>query len=175
MVWRSTGLLALAALLGLAACQTTTQTSVASDPTVDVGDKVVPVSRALQIFDAVCRRSQPDFASFDRNVKQLGEVRKASTGTVFSQTEDVSFKILDGPGGGKSCSMVYGTKESKRAVFRAYEARFTAIAATPLGRMGGYQTGDGVMQVIIGDPTRNDGLNYFNLLLLSEARNIRGL
>ncbi len=168
-------LLVCAVLLGLSACQTTTKTSVFVDPTAEVGNTLVPVARALQMFDAVCGRSLPDFSSADRNLKQAGVTNKASTGTYFSPVEDISFKIAEGPGFGKSCSMVFATTETRKRVFAAYGAKFTSIRETPLGLMGGYRVDNRVTSALIAEPRRNDGRNYFNLRLLSESRNIRSL
>lgn len=160
--------LVVTAFLAAAGCQTTTKTTVAVDPNAEVGSETVPVARALNVFDAVCGQSLPDFASAPRLMTQNGITNKASTGTVYSATEDLSFKIVDGPGIGNSCSMVFVSKEPKKQVFDAYRSKFIRVDQTPLGLTGGYTINNRVAVVLISEPRRVDGQNYYNLRLLSE-------
>lgn len=161
-------LLLVAALVGLAACQTTTSVPVQNDNTPLEAVQPISAERAVALFKATCGASLPNFANLKSKLVQNGFTHKEPTGTVFNIREDASVKLLNGPGAGRSCSFVYASQQSRDVAFAAYEKTFGPIAQTPLGQTAGYQSGGKTTLVLLTDPTRSNGLNYFKLSLLSQ-------
>ena len=163
--------MAAGCVAALAACQpatTATPTSVvAVDTSVDVAN-AVPVSsaRAVGLFLSVCEASLPNFRNAPSMMTRAGVSETASTGTVFSSTEDVSLKILDGPGTGTTCSFVFATTESRSSVFATYGRAFGEILQSELGPVAANPRRTTL--ILMGEPRGNGGLNYFNLRMLSE-------
>lgn len=90
---------ALAAILALSACQLTgTPAAVAPD-------------RAVALFSGVCGESLPDFADAPVLMQAAGVTRTGDAGAISAPSEDVSFRIEEGPGLGNSCAMVVGTTD----------------------------------------------------------------
>lgn len=157
----------VACLVALAGCQTTTTTrTIAVDPTARVGEAPVQVSRAIATFEAVCGASLPNFDGAARLMTQNGVTNRAATGTVFNPTENLSFRIIDGPGSGRTCSMAFATTESRRTVFNAYTQAFGEIRPSPFGQTAVYRGRPALM--IFGEARRVGNLNYFGIQLLSE-------
>lgn len=110
----------LLAVLGLAAC------SPSGGGQADLPDNqmdlarlkpVTPV-RALTMFDEVCGASLPDFARAQYNMVSRGVDFLTPTGTIYSKTEDINFKLMRAPR--PVCSMVFATTASNDAVFRTF-------------------------------------------------------
>ena len=127
---------------------------------------MLPSSQAVGFFDSVCGGSLPDFDSAQNRMASAGYTVDAATGTVFSATYESSFKVLDGPGFGRTCSFVFGSAERPNQVNSVIEAAFGPIRVTPLGRAVGYQNGRTI--IIINEPRRAGGFNYYNLRMWSE-------
>lgn len=83
--------------------------------------KPVSAERAKAIFDAVCGASLPRFDTAPQRMAAQGFTRTSTmaTGTMFSATENASFRIMDGPGASKKCSFVIGTKDQPDTVRQA--------------------------------------------------------
>ncbi len=167
-------LLLIAAFVALSGCGETRLTSVTIDPTIEPGSNPVSVSRALGLFDAVCGAGLPKFAKSKQLAASNGIGNQASTGTIFSETDNLSIKILDGPGLGKTCSMVFASAEPRSKAFAAYSRKFGKIstpktAGAPEGiLLAGYSFQARFAVVQIKEPKRRNGLNYYNLRLWSE-------
>ena len=129
----------------------------------------VATSRAIQLFDAVCG------ASLDNDFKSASSLMAANgvavaspfgTPTVYSATEDVSFQIQDGPGFGKTCSMVWGTQDRLDVVFNTLMA-IGKFRPTDIGVMALYRGQQRL--VILNDGRQKSGTTtYYNLKLLSD-------
>jgi hypothetical protein len=78
----------------------------------------------VQLFEAVCGASLPNFASAPARMAANGITLRSRSGTatMFSATENVSFQIQDGPGFGKGCSMVFMPRDSAANLNRAVAA-----------------------------------------------------
>jgi len=124
----------------------------------------IPATRALQLFDRVCGASLPDdFASAKARIAKEGFTiaSPAATGTMYSQREDASFKISDGPGFGNTCSMVFTSTDPQ-----------AKVAAT-LGQIGRFQGNMTIYRgqrrlVIFDTPGSANGHIYYHLALLSD-------
>ena len=148
----------LAAILALSATPLTAQS-------VDPGTlPAVPADRAVALFAAICGDSLPNFDSATDRMSANGITDAAQTGTFYSSRENLSFKITDGPGAGKTCSMVFATQDDTEAFVRA---AFTlgAFQETQLGLAAPYRGSI----VLLGDrPTSVGSVTYHNLRLLSQ-------
>jgi hypothetical protein len=164
-------LLLTALALALSACTTTTAPSPVTAPAPTGG--VVPAdwnpppvtpARAVQLFEAVCGASLPNFASATSRMAANGITLTSAIGTStrYSATEEVSFKIIDGPGLGKSCSMVFQTSGSPASLRSAVNA-LGPSADTAMGRAILYR---GRNVIVTLEPASSNGLS--RLLMLSE-------
>ena len=128
-----------------------------------------PISpaRALALFDAVCGASLPGFAQAPALMAANGITvpSPSGTATVYSATEDVSFQVQDGPGAGRTCSMVFGTIQTAEAAATTFAA-IGQFVETPLG-LGTIYRGTNAVVLIGGNATQGP-TTYLNLRLLSE-------
>ena len=140
---------------------------VAASPSQQTSPSPVDVSRALTLFDNICGASLPGFATAPQRLAANGITVPSPTGTatVYSATEDVSFQVQDGPGAGRTCSMVFGTAQSAATAVNGF-AIIGQFVETPLGRGTIYRTTNAV--VLIGGSSTQGRITYFNLRLLSE-------
>ena len=132
-----------------------------------VGTASISTTRALVLFDAVCGASLPSFATAPARMAANGVTvpSPSGTGTVFGATEDVSFQIQDGPGAGRTCSMVFGTPQSAATAAETFAA-MGQFVETPLGLGTIYRGTDAV--VLIGGTTTQGSVTYLNLRLVAE-------
>ncbi len=132
-----------------------------------VGTAGISATRALALFDAVCGASLPGFTRAPALMAANGITVPSPTGTatVYSATEDVSFQVQDGPGAGRTCSMVFGTPHSAANAASTFSA-VGQFVETPLG-LGTIYRGTNAV-VLIGGSSTQGNTNYLNLRLLSE-------
>ncbi|MEM8850425.1 MAG: hypothetical protein AAGE03_10355 [Pseudomonadota bacterium] len=145
----------------IAGCQ-----SVEPSATSDRGP-IQPASaaEALAIFDGVCGASLPDFSSAARLMPAFDVTNRQSTGTVFSTTRDLSLKILDGPGEGRTCSMVFSTIDSAAQTRQVFE-QLGPFTDGPSGTGTLYR---GRNALVLFRPAGGSGASsYYNIRLLSE-------
>lgn len=172
-----------AALLALAACEplqvgpAPTDIAPLSAPVVgaaaamtEPGAAPIAATQAIALFSAVCGGSLPNFAGAATIMAANGITvpSPSGTSTMYSATSDLSFKILDGPGSGRTCSMVFGTTEDDAAVAGALLTAFPTVRPDPvLGNVALF--GDTRALVLIDDsPLQNGNTAYVNLRMLSE-------
>jgi hypothetical protein len=160
----------LAACVTLAACVPTT-TTVTSGPVPAVATgTAIPVgsARAVQVFEAVCGATLPNFAAAPRAMAANGITARSPEGTptIYSATEDLSFQIQNGPGLGQTCSMVFGSKDSEGTVLSAL-SRFGAFGPSPFGLAAPYR-GRATLVIFSGEVQRIGTTRYYNVRLLSE-------
>lgn len=149
------------AVQGAPATPATTGTGVARNA------KPVTPARARALFDAICAASlNGDFATAPERLRANGFTRTSplGSGTIYSQTENASFQIKDGPGFGKTCSMVVAS-QSQPATMRA-ALMVGKTMDTPFGLAGLYPNTGAL--VVEGTVKRDGGLTYFNYRLLSD-------
>ncbi|MGL4319377.1 MAG: hypothetical protein ACRCS3_00790 [Paracoccaceae bacterium] len=156
--------------LMLGACVAPT-TAVSNRPVaaVDAGSATpVSAARAVQVFESVCGETLPNFAGATAKMQSIGVTAPSPSGTatIYSQTEDLSFQIQDGPGLGKTCSMVFGSQDSEASVVSAFSAIGT-FRQTPLGNAATYR-GRGALVIFSGEMQRIGNTRYYNIRLLSE-------
>ncbi len=129
-------------------------------------------ARAAALFEAICGKSLPNFNKALRVAKANGVTHKAQTGTMYSTTEDLSVKVFDGPGAGKTCSIVFRSNDSRSKFLRA------TAALSPDGELhtishqsSGKTTGslyEGKALFFVDGPTRSGGKKYYNMKMLSQ-------
>lgn len=152
---------ALAVLVTLAACQSAPTSS-------SEADRRQPITavEAVAAFEGICGASLPNFAGAKNRMAAFGITAQllAGSDTIHSPTKQISFKILDGPGLGKTCSMVFATQERPATVQAAFNKLGTFIESS-LGRGTFYADRALVLQP---EATRRGGGTYYNLRMLSE-------
>jgi hypothetical protein len=119
---------AIIAIATLSACVDTPTAAVTTPPGGGVplaGGNPAPVStaRAVALFDAVCGGTAArNFSGAKQVMAQNGVTAPSPLGTttMFSTTEDLSFKVAPGD----TCSMVFGTRDSRSTVANAVKTRF---------------------------------------------------
>ena len=133
----------------------------------NLGTAPISANRALTLFDAVCGAALPGFAQAPALMAANGITvpSPSGTATVYSATEDVSFQLQDGPGAGRTCSMVFGTTQSAASAASTFSA-FGQFVETPLGLGTIYRNTNAV--VLIGGSSTQGPTTYLNLRLLSE-------
>jgi hypothetical protein len=160
----------LAIVFALTACvQTTTTLAGAPGGAVSAGTATaVSSARAVQLMEAVCGASLPNFANARATMKANGITAPSPTGTptMYSTTEDASFQIQDGPGLGKTCSMVFGSTDSQDAVLSAL-SRLGRFQATPFGPATTYR-GRGALVIFAGATRGAGSRTYYNIRMFSE-------
>ena len=158
--WHALPLMALA----ISGCQTTTQSPTAAAP--KAWDEVfVSPKKAVAIFEDVCGGSLPKFRSARSRMKKHGVTNVAKTGTVFSTKENLSIKIVDGPGFGKTCSLAFATKENRPSYIKA-TSKLGTFVQTPFGEGTLYQNRSVIVTRSSG--TKRGSISYYNLKMLSE-------
>ena len=137
----------------------------AAEPQIDSAP--ISVTRAVALFDAICGASLPRFEGAGLLMGRNGINLISGDGvlTLFSPTEDVSFQLQDGPGQGRTCSMVFGTTETAQAATAGF-AVMGQFVETPLGPGTLYRRSQAV--VLIGRNAVQGDTTYLNLRLLSE-------
>lgn len=164
-----TATISLAMMLGLAACVSPETSSSPAKSETPGALQPVQTTRAVQLFDTVCGSTlSANFAGAKSAMARVGVTQPSplGTSTMYSQTEDVSFQIVEGPGLGKTCSMVFGTTQRESAVM-AELGNIGPIMQTPMGKAALYRGKKSLMLVSGGDK-RVGNTTYFNLRLLSE-------
>ena len=153
---------AMIAVLGLAACQPTGNGVV--DPT---SKPPVASARALQLFQAVCVGSYPSFNDAVDRMAANGISTLGNDGIVYSNSENLSFKLVPDSNGNKTCSIVFATRESTETFVQAAASLGTLDTsdnATVRVRMN-----NGRGTAVVGPrPVVSDGLTYHNIRLLSD-------
>jgi hypothetical protein len=112
--------LTLAACVETTTVATTVPTSVAAGDSARVGPGPRPVSSSLAVetFRAACIGTRPDFAAAPAVLRARGFRQNTSTGTYYSQTDNLSVKLIQ-QAGGTRCSMVFGSTEDPQRVLAA--------------------------------------------------------
>ena len=160
--------------LGLSGCDIPTAPCPAAAPVQiaaapDIAGDLAPVSaaRALALFDAICGASLPDFTSANSRMaaNQVTIASPYGTATMYSAVEDASFQLQDGPGLGRTCSMVFGTSAAPQSTALTFAA-MGQFVETPLG-LGALYRGTQAVVLLRGDRTEGR-ITYLNLRLLSE-------
>lgn len=126
----------------------------------------LPAARALTLLDAVCGASLPNFGTIDATLRANGITVASEATTMRSPTEDVSFRLQDGPGDGKTCAMVFGATDDA-ATIRAAFASLGAFKETPLGTATKYR-GRAAIFIYDGPAQQIGGVQYYTVRLLSE-------
>jgi hypothetical protein len=130
----------------------------------------VSSKRAVAMFRDVCGTTAAGhFAGARQRMKAYNVTAPSpqGTSTLFSTTEDVSFKITDGPGFGKTCSIVYGSKDTPKIVAETYVANFGASEQSPFGLTAFDRTHKRL--VIIGATSRSQDGIFYNLKMFSAG------
>jgi hypothetical protein len=147
----------------LPAVQPASPTSVAASP---IAASPVAASRAVALLDAVCGASLPNFGTVDAAARASGFAASADANTLRSPSEEVSFRLQDGPGDGKTCAMTFAATDAPDAV----KAAFTSLGAfreTPLGLATKYR-GRAAIFIYDGPGQQVGGAQYYTVRLLSE-------
>ncbi len=156
---------ALIATLALSACQFS-KPQLAAPPPPPIATPTAPAAitatRALQLFDATCGASLPNFGTIDAALRQSGIIGANQS----SLTEDVSVRIQDGPADGKTCAMTFGTTDQGPAVLAAFTT-LGAFQQTPLGTASKYR-GRNAIVILSGETRRIGATGYHTVRLLSE-------
>jgi hypothetical protein len=131
---------------------------------------MIAADRAASVFLSVCKESADrDFADAEAAMAQVGVTKKnAETGTVYSETEDLSFRIMDGPGMGKSCSMVFITGDSPEQVADALP-KVAPFQDSPFGPMTVLEGSIAVIYVA-QNPGSGDGGPFAHSLRMLSVR-----
>ena len=155
--------LALALTVALSACQID-RPQVAPPPTIAAPLAPAPITaaRAVALLDATCGASLPQFGTIDAALRASGITRPNQT----ELAEDVSIRIQDGPGDGKTCAMTFASAEGPDAVKAALTALGT-FKDTPLGLATRYR-GRPAILIYDGPGQQIGAVHYYALRLLSE-------
>ena len=161
-------LLAISLVLG--ACVAPQTTAIGGPVAAVQAGSPAPVAaaRAAQLFEAVCGDTLPNFANAKARMQAIGVTVPSPTGTptIYSQTEDLSFQIIEGPGLGRTCSMVFGSQDTEGTIQTAL-SRFGAFQPTDLGAATVYK-GRAALVIFSGEVKRLGSTRYYNVRLLSE-------
>lgn len=173
----SRSLRSLAALMSIvllvSACvpAETARVSAVSKPATGTADAaVVSAARAVAMFRDVCGKTAG--AHFAGATQRMAAYKVTApsplgTSTLYSTIEDLSFKIMDGPGYGKTCSIVYASNDNEAATAAVHIANFGKPKMTEFGITAFDKAAQRL--VIINRPTRNAGRTYYNLKMLSDG------
>jgi hypothetical protein len=126
----------------------------------------VAASRAVALLDAVCGASLPNFGTVDSAARASGFAAAAGGNTLRSPTEEVSIRLADGPGDGKTCAMTFASADGPEAVKAAF-ASLGAFKQTPLGLATKYR-GRQAIFIYDGPGQQVGGAQYYTVRLLSE-------
>lgn len=155
----------IAATLALPACQLVKPQLVAPPPApvaTPSAPAAITATRALQLFDATCGASLPNFGTIDAALRTNGIIGANQS----SLTEDVSVRVQDGPADGKTCAMTFGTTDAAPAVLAAFGS-LGAFQQTPLGTASKYR-GRNAIVILSGETRRIGATGYHTIRLLSE-------
>jgi hypothetical protein len=122
----------------------------------------IPAMRAVALLDAVCGASLPNFGTIDAALRNNGITVTTQTNAVRGAAEEVSFRLQDGPGDGKT----FASPDAPDAV----KAAFTTLGAfkeTPLGLATKYR-GRQAIFIYDGPGQQVGGVQYYTVRLLSE-------
>lgn len=126
----------------------------------------VPAMRAVALLDAVCGASLPKFGTIDTALRASGFAMASGTTTARSATENVLFRLTDGPGDGKTCAMTFWSTEGPDATRAAFSS-LGAFRDTPLGLATKYRGRPAIL--IYDGPAENiGGVQCYTVRLLSE-------
>jgi hypothetical protein len=126
----------------------------------------IPAMRAVALLDAVCGASLPNFGTVDAAFRNNGITVATQTNAMRGASEEVSFRLQDGPGDGKTCAMTFASPDAPDAV----KAAFTTLGAfkeTPLGLATKYR-GRQAIFIYDGPGQQVGGVQYYTVRLLSE-------
>jgi hypothetical protein len=126
----------------------------------------VAASRAVALLDAVCGASLPNFGTVDATARASGFAAATGANTLQSASEDVSFRLQDGPGDGKTCAMTFASADGPDAVKTAF-ASLGAFKETPLGLATKYRRRAAIF-IYDGPGQQVGGAQYYTVRLLSE-------
>ena len=161
--------------LALGACEEAPRLSVtpgtvqSGAATIASQNPPVTATRAVALFDAVCGASLKDeFASAAKLAKANGVSVPSPFGTptIYSGTEDLSFQVQDGPGFGKTCSMVFGSTQPKATVM-AGVSQINPFRPSDIGLMALYRDQQRLVLFVDGGSAVGK-THYYNLRLLSD-------
>ncbi|SMO54790.1 hypothetical protein SAMN06265380_102159 [Ruegeria faecimaris] len=135
-------LLFAGALLILAACQTTTESTSPSNPpeikrSSNAGPGANPVSagQATAYFRALCGQAELGRSALEDAAAANGFVQNSKTTTYFHQKQDLSVKLTD-----TACSIVFVSNENPSTVngtFNALQSDLGPISIRDVGVIGG--------------------------------------
>lgn len=161
--------------LGLSACQLA-KARVDGPPRVEPANPVAvaapqppaPIAalRAVALLDAVCGASLPKFGTVDAAMRANGITITTQTNATRAVAEEVSFRLQDGPGDGKTCAMTFGSTDGADAVKSAF-ATLGAFKDTPLGLATKYR-GRPAIFIYDGPGQQIGAVQYYTVRLLSE-------
>ncbi len=126
----------------------------------------VTAARAVALLDAVCGASLPKFGTIDATLRANGFAMAPGTTALRSATEEVSFRLQDGPGDGKTCAMIFAASDGPDAVKAAFET-LGAFKQTPLGLATKYR-GRAAILIYDGPGQQIAAVQYYTVRLLSE-------
>ncbi|MEM8592951.1 MAG: hypothetical protein AAGF13_10535 [Pseudomonadota bacterium] len=153
------------ACLALAACEQPTPPAVEIFAAALATHVHPDAAEAVRLFQAICGETLPNFDGVDTALQANG-INQPSPGnstTKFHPSGRLSFKVLDGPGVGKTCSMVFETTESKAQVDAAL-AELGNFRDSSLGTATLYKD----TLVLTREPTAFEGRSVYNLRMLSR-------
>ena len=166
-----TGLLTLA----LSACQLV-KPAVEAPPVLQPANPIalaapqtpapVTATRAVGLLDAVCGASLPGFGTIDATLRANGFATATGATVMRSATEEVSFRLADGPGDGKTCAMTFAATDGPDAVKSAF-ASVGTFKDTPLGLAAKYR-GRAAIFIYDGPAQQIGAVQYYTVRLLSE-------
>jgi hypothetical protein len=127
-----------------------------------------PVSamRAVALLDAVCGASLPNFGTIDAALRSNGITVATESNAMRGTGEEVSFRLQDGPGDGKTCAMTFASPDGPEAVKTAFTT-LGAFRETPLGLATKYR-GRQAIFIYDGPGQQVGGAQYYTVRLLSE-------
>lgn len=126
----------------------------------------ISATRAVALMDAVCGASLPKFGTIDAALRASGITVTTQTNALRAATEEVSFRLADGPGDGKTCAMTFGSTDPHDTT-RAAFATLGALRETPLGLATKYR-GRAAIFIYDGPVEQIGGVQFYTVRLLSE-------
>ena len=158
--------LMLTAVLFVSACETMATPTAQAEPK---DPPSVSTARAVNLFNEVCTKSLPKFASAEKRMQSVGATFVASSGTAFSPNENVSFKILDGPDIRKTCSMTFVSPDNRSKAFAAFSERGEIITLSDRAEIVINNPDFGGAVILFLGPDIYQGKNFYNVKMLSES------
>jgi hypothetical protein len=141
-------------------------TGTPATPVAATAPAPVSAQRALALLDAVCGASLPNFGTIDGALRNNGITTATQTNAMRGAAEEVSFRLADGPGDGKTCAMTFASPDGLEAVKAAF-ATLGAFKETPLGLATKYR-GRPAIFIYDGPGQQVGGVQYYTVRLLSE-------